>query len=143
MKCIPEFVAPYSREEASSIVNNIIYPQRKNEFCFQKGHAAQNIQPDEIVLPSDLCTILTYAEFPLSSFHELVDVAIHQYDTWNDNDDDDEGERNKQRRSLMDLCSGCRRLALYAALTCGDGCGKDDDGDDDSCCYYDVHGIEI
>eukprot|EP00957_Ditylum_brightwellii_P015691 1183487-Ditylum_brightwellii.AAC.1 len=54
-------------------------------------------------------------------FHELVDVAIQQYDTWNDDDDDDEGERKKQRRSLVDLGSGCGRLALYAALTRGGG----------------------
>eukprot|EP00957_Ditylum_brightwellii_P121031 9231105-Ditylum_brightwellii.AAC.1 len=63
---------------------------------------------------------------------------------WNDNDN--ERERQKQRRSLVNLGSGCEKLALYAALTCGGGGGgggKDDDGDDDICCYYNVHGIEI
>ena len=34
----------------------------------KKGYAAKNIQPDEIVLPSDPHTTLTYAEFPSSSF---------------------------------------------------------------------------
>ena len=49
----------------------------------------------------------TYAEFPLESFRELVDLA-HQYTT---------NTTTANHSTLVDLGSGCGRLVLYASLS--------------------------
>jgi SAM-dependent methyltransferase len=61
---------------------------------------------------------LTYGEFPLSSLDALLDLALpHMCHLGNDDDDNDDNDATCVR--MLDVGSGCGRLALYAALTRG------------------------
>jgi SAM-dependent methyltransferase len=78
----------------------------------QSGRDAQGLVTGVAVSPNDPCLSLTYGEFPLSSFDQLLDLALpHVVDVA------DTSTSTSIR--MVDVGSGFGRLALYAALTRG------------------------
>ncbi len=60
---------------------------------------------------SDPTLSFAYGEFPLEGFDQLLDLALEEYSQQKD------GERKRNRLTLMDCGSGVCRLVLYTALS--------------------------
>jgi hypothetical protein len=92
----------------------------------------------------------TYGEFPLTSLDILLDRALELWTTTMTTVptvSEDAGLQSaaQQRCTVIDLGSGCGRLALYLALS--RSCSRDDNGDSsngggDPNTTWNVHGIE-
>eukprot|EP00980_Cylindrotheca_fusiformis_P015070 scaffold4157_cov136-Cylindrotheca_fusiformis.AAC.20 len=90
------------------------------------GRDAQGISGGTVLSPSDPRLSMTYAEFPLSSLDQLMDLGM-EYMTSAEAEESDP-------ITCVDIGSGCGRVALYLALTRGSS---------DAGRPWSVHGIEI
>lgn len=147
-------IAEFEPEAAQGVMDSIILPMTEFDDRSRISRDAQGIIHGEAINANDERLQLTYGEFPLASFDALIDRGMpymlqseleqKSVEAAPISDDDYEaqleyqiknqpyGEFGKKRRHLVDLGSGCGRLALYAALTaCRHGKG------------WNVHGIEI
>ena len=107
------------RPTAQQLVNNILCPP--NEERSRNNAGMEAFGPDrysQVITNDDPRNEYTYDEFPFDSFDLLIDLAashiVHDETT--------------TRKKMIDVGSGCGRLALYAGLTRSD---------------WDVTGIEI
>lgn len=147
----------YSKEEAQSIISNILYPQSEYKNRMRMGYQYTGIEDDHNQKPltnEDERLRYTYAEFPVESFHQLtLDRAFYWKSTLEQvQRSEGEGNENMKRTErrenhLVDIGSGCAQLVLYASLALnGNGqhrINKDEGpfGEGDS--MWHVHGIEI
>jgi hypothetical protein len=114
-----------SREQGQAILDEDLMPHKHYSERIGLGRDAHGIHGGTLLDPSDPRLSMTYAEFPLSSLDQLMDLGL-KYLT---------PTVIEQKGSIMcvDIGSGCGRIALYLALTRGDSDGK----------IWNVHGIEI
>lgn len=106
-----------SRSEAKNVLNNYVLPESQYGSRIALGTKAQNLNDERGVLTSnDPVLFETYGEFPLES----LDVLLDRAETFLPTNDE---------RTVVDLGSGCGRLALYMALSRRP--------------LWNVHGIEI
>lgn len=114
-------------------VDDVLYPESRYRERMAVGYEAQGIPSIPTAVGREEESLAyTYAEFPLESFMDLVDLArSHRVD-------DDSGVDGR-RSSLVDLGSGCGRLVAYAALELE---RRRREGFDDARCWG-VHGVEI
>lgn len=110
-----------SRADGQELMDNVILPSNAYGNRIEVGRDAQGLRAGSgvPVNPQDARMFLTYGEFPLHSLDELLDLALPYV-------------ANPQSISMIDVGSGCGRLALYAALTRGSPQQS-----------WNVHGIEI
>jgi hypothetical protein len=101
------------------------------------GRDAQGIEAGTALDPNDPRLSMTYAEFPLTSLDELIDLGLqhmHSSSSLSEN----------KSKCMIDLGSGCGRIGLYLAMTRK---GGNPDGSttksSSSNKAWDVHGIEI
>lgn len=99
----------YSRADGLSVLDTTLFPPELYGERMAYGRDAQGLEPSKPVTPDDPRMSLAYGEFPLESADALIDLAL-SYITANDR------ERPFQ---VLDLGSGCGRLAAYLALTRG------------------------
>lgn len=113
-----------SRADGQALLDDVILPERDYGSRIETGRDAQGLQAASgvAVSPQDPRMFLTYGEFPLSSLDELLDLALLHV-------------KSPSRIEMVDVGSGCGRLALYAALTRG--------GEPSLLQSWQVHGIEI
>jgi hypothetical protein len=98
----------------------------------------------------------SYGEFPLDSLDILIDRAEQEI-MKNSNEGDNNSTSSSsvtgvqqhpcppKRIRIVDIGSGCGRLALYLSLSrgCSNHENYDVQSSDKQCYYYDIHGIEI
>ncbi len=114
----------FSREEAQVIIHDQLMPQKGYSERIGWGRDAQGLGDNNGPLnPSDPRLTMTYAEFPLESWDELIDLGLRYLP---------QKKINDERLSFVDIGSGCGRIAFYSAMTRG--------SIDRS---WNVHGIEI
>ena len=116
-----------SRTDGQELMNTVILPANDYGNRIETGRDAQGLQAGSgvAVTPQDARMFLTYGEFPLDSLDELLDLALPYIPK-------EEKEQQPPMISMIDVGSGCGRLALYAALTRGSPQQS-----------WNVHGIEI
>lgn len=107
-------VTPRSRDEGKTIMDDTLMPKKQYSNRIGLGRDAQGIGGGSALDPNDPRLSMTYAEFPLDSLDELVDVGMKHL--------------QKDQVNFVDIGSGCGRIALYLAMTRQN---------------WDVHGIEI
>lgn len=120
------------REEAQSIINDVIMPQDFYGDRIGLGRDAQGIDAGTALDPNDPRLSMTYAEFPLTSLDQLMDFGL-QYKS-SSSDEESKGSTT----TCIDIGSGCGRIGLYLVMTRG---GSDDTVVSDK--SWKVHGIEI
>lgn len=101
-----------------------------------QGLGCENLGTVGALSPSDPRLSRTYAEFPLSSFDELLDLGL-KYASLQESSSSASPTVN-----LVDVGSGCGRLAFYAALT-RKGLNEHDTNHELKQIGWEVHGIEI
>lgn len=109
------------RPTAQQIVNNILCPP--NEERSRNNAGMEAFGPDQnsqVITNDDPRNEYTYGEFPFDSFDLLIDLAASHVV--------DDVSTTATRKQMIDVGSGCGRLALYAGLTRSD---------------WDITGIEI
>lgn len=117
----------YSREEAQSIIDEVLMPKEDYGERIGWGRDAQGLGGENSgpLQPTDPRLSMTYAEFPLTSMDELIDLGLQYLP---------QRKKDAERISMVDLGSGCGRLVIYSAMTRGsDGGGQS----------WDIQGIEI
>jgi hypothetical protein len=127
-QCIATAFVPriYSREDAQSIIDETLMPKQEYSERIGWGRDAQGL--NELSGPlkaTDPRLSMTYAEFPLTSMDELIDLGLQSLPP---------DKQKAQKISLVDLGSGCGRLVIYSAMTRG----STENGQS-----WDVQGIEI
>lgn len=95
-------------EEGQHIMDTLLLPETERGIRMNVGRDAQGLEQSTPVSPTDPRMQLTYGEFPLRSMDELIDLALPHVTCSGDG-----------RIEMVDLGSGCGRLALYASLTRG------------------------
>mmetsp|Transcript_4502 Transcript_4502/g.6887 ORF Transcript_4502/g.6887 Transcript_4502/m.6887 type:complete len:320 (-) Transcript_4502:364-1323(-) len=106
------------RPNAQQIVNTILCPPNEERSRNNAGmEAFGQDRHSKVITNDDPRNEYTYGEFPFDSFDLLIDIAASYMD-----------ETRTTRNKMIDVGSGCGRLALYAGLTRSD---------------WDVTGIEI
>ena len=110
-----------TREKAQLAIDENIMPRRQYSERIGLGRDAQGIDVTIPLKPDDPRLSMTYAEFPLSSMDQLLDLALKYAE-----------KDNSQATKLVDIGSGCGRLLFYAAMTRGSQEKP-----------WDIHGIEI
>ncbi|KAL3937144.1 MAG: hypothetical protein SGBAC_007682 [Bacillariaceae sp.] len=138
------------REEAQSVINDILMPQDLYGDRIGLGRDAQGIRAGTKMDANDPRLSMTYAEFPLTSLDQLMDLALQYMKSSasnagaDDDDDDVDDETSKLETTMpfacMDIGSGCGRIALYLAMTRE---GNPDGTKSSSSKAWNVHGIEI
>lgn len=113
--------AGLSREEGRSIIDGKLMPKKEYSARIGWGRDAQGIDGTAALKPNDPRLSMTYAEFPLSSMDELVDLGLKNLP----------GEK-KGTTLFVDIGSGCGRLLLYTGMTRGTNEET-----------WNIHGIEI
>jgi len=88
-----------SKECARRAIGDFIFPTADRDERYNLGRKAQGLDQSEALTNNDERLFLTYAEFPLQSLDEALDTVVGS------------GAR------VVDLGSGCGRLAIYMALT--------------------------
>ena len=144
--------AEFESEAAESVIDNILLPMNEHGKRSEIAREGQGVRTGEALSANDPRLALTYGEFPIQSFDELVErgmmFVIENEVEQQNNDTHDSAdlekflrhqmvnqpydEVGKKRRHLVDLGSGCGRLVFYSGLT--------------SCKYgsaWNIHGIEI
>ena len=107
------------RATAQQIVNNILCPPNEERSRNNAGmEAFGQDRHSKVITNDDPRNEYTYGEFPFDSFDLLVDLAAGHLDEITPT----------RKKKMIDVGSGCGRLALYAGLTRSD---------------WDVTGIEI
>ena len=107
------------RPTAQQIVNNILCPPNEERSRNKAGtEAFGQDRNSKVITNDDPRNEYTYGEFPFDSFDLLVDLAAGHLDEI----------APTQKKKMIDVGSGCGRLALYAGLTRSE---------------WDVTGIEI
>jgi hypothetical protein len=109
-----------SRSEAANAVNDIILPHNQYGNRISLGRQALGWKENTILMGNDPLLSETYGEFPMDGLDTLldeVDDLLRERQTTSSN-----------RFTVVDLGSGCGRLAIYMAL---------------SRTSWNVHGIEI
>jgi hypothetical protein len=117
-----------SRQEGQALMDNTLLPSTEYGNRIKTGGDAQGLLSTCVaVSPNDPRMVLTYGEFPLVSLDELLDRSLPLIVN---------GSRsgNTTCIHMLDVGSGCGRLALYVALTRG---GTPEQQP------WQVHGIEI
>jgi len=117
-----------TRTEAADVMNTLLMPTSEYDDRERVGGLAQfgtDVDVEQVISANDPRTSLTYAEFPLHSFDQLVDCALSHASS---SSSLLSSSSSSSPPCLLDLGSGCARLVLYAALS-RPGCI--------------VHGIEI
>lgn len=109
-----------SRAEASNVVNGILLPACDKGRRIAMGTEAQQLEEGVALDSKNPALFETYGEFPLDSLDVLLDQAEELLSL------DDLGFAGT--RTIVDVGSGCGRLAIYMAL---------------SRPSWDVYGIEI
>lgn len=132
------------REEAQSIINDILMPQDLYGDRIGLGRDAQGIRAGTCLDANDPRLSMTYAEFPLTSLDQLMDLGLQYYMKSSASDDDDDDETSSKLETTMpftcmDIGSGCGRIALYLAMTRNGNTV----GTKSSSKAWNVHGIEI
>ena len=118
----------YSRDDGQRILEEQFFPkQQYNERIGLGRDAIFGKASVGALSPDDPRLTMTYAEFPLSSLDELIDLAITYLPTT-----DITTHPRKRRTTIIDIGSGCGRIVFYLGLTRGE-----DDG------LWTIHGIEI
>ena len=109
------------REDGQQVMDDVLLPASGYGDRIEAGRDAQGLKVASgvAISPNDPRMFLTYGEFPLTSLDELLDLALPYV-------------RNAQTINMVDVGSGCGRLALYVALTRGSPQKP-----------WQVHGIEI
>ena len=126
----------FSRGEASTIIDTILFPTNQNKQRFKIARDAQ-FKPDptnenavdtrtNAMSADDPRLSFTYDEFPVEGMDQLLDLAVEEYK---------ESHNGQQPNILVDLGSGCGRLVLYAAIS--------KKNDKEEIRFQHVHGIEI
>ncbi len=109
------------RPTAQQIVNNILCPPNEERSRNNAGmEAFGQDRHSKVITNDDPRSEYTYGEFPFDSFDILVDLAAVYVD--------EKTTTRSKKKKMIDVGSGCGRLALYAGLTRSD---------------WDVAGIEI
>ena len=109
-----------TRQEGQDVMEGTILPSTQYGDRIEWGRDAQGLERSMAVTANDPRMFLTYGEFPLDSLDELLDLALPHVTTASGG------------ICMLDVGSGCGRLALYAALTRGSSEQP-----------WAVHGIEI
>jgi hypothetical protein len=132
-----------SRDEAQTVLNGHVMPTQDYGNRMGWGRDAHGLSG--LIAANDPRLGLTYGEFPLTSMDQLVDWGLSyclqepqqqpQCQAFGGGAGDATDDR--RRRTLVDIGSGCGRLVLYNALSRGQ------ESDQDYCCCWTVHGIEI
>lgn len=122
MTCSASIPRTLDREQGQTLMDTQILPANDYGSRIEVGRDAQGLKAASgvAVSPNDPRMFLTYGEFPLPSLDELLDLALPYVST------------ATQGIRMVDVGSGCGRLALYAALTRGTPQQT-----------WTVHGIEI
>jgi hypothetical protein len=107
-----------SRSAAANAINDIILPHDQYGNRISLGRQALGLKENAILLGNDPVLSETYGEFPMDGLDTLLDEA---YDLLRE-------RQTTNRFTVVDLGSGCGRLATYMAL---------------SRPCWNVHGIEI
>lgn len=107
-----------SRQEGQTLMDSTLLPSTEYGNRIESGGYAQGLPTSVAVSPNDPRMFLTYGEFPLFSLDELLDLALPLV--------------SGTCIRMLDVGSGCGRLALYVALTRGTPEQP-----------WQVHGIEI
>lgn len=103
------------REEVRQYIEKELLPQEHYGDRIGWGRDAHGLHANEGALrPDDPRLCQTYAEFPLSSFDELVDLGMKYVALGRE---DSKAPTTTVR--VVDLGSGCGRLAFYCALSRG------------------------
>ena len=113
-----------SFQEARKIIETDLYPKSELGTRVRLGRDAMGVKPGEALTNHDKRNHYTYGEFPLESFDRLVDCALAHYKEMNP----DGMNAGIESLKLVDIGSGCGRIALHCAL---------------SRAGFDVHGVEI
>lgn len=94
-----------SRQEGQALMDSTLLPSTEYGNRIESGGNAQGLPTSVSVSPNDPRMFLTYGEFPLFSLDELLDLALPRV--------------SGTCIRMLDVGSGCGRLALYVALTRG------------------------
>lgn len=97
-----------SRSEASNLIDTVILPSKAKGSRLQLSSLGSPSAFNRVISGKDPALYETYGEFPLSSLDLLLDRAAQYVQPSNCPDD---------RITVIDLGSGCGRLALYMALS--------------------------
>lgn len=114
------------RDDAQSLVEKLL-PSKQYGDRIGLGRQAQDIHSGVALSADDPRLTKTYAEFPLPSLDILLDAAVLEYSS-SDNEDNDISNTVR----LVDIGSGLGRIVLYTALSRGS-----------TDCQWHVSGIEI
>jgi hypothetical protein len=118
-----------SRTEAATVLNTHALPVTQKTARMQLATKSSDGVNDgcHVLLGSDPSLYDTYGEFPLSSLDILLDrfdELRQKFETDdrsacgdNINNSNNSGEFPKRRMNVIDLGSGCGRIAIYMALT--------------------------
>jgi hypothetical protein len=111
-----------TREEGQSSIDDRLMPKQEYSERIGWGRDAQGIDNYGLLNANDPRLSMTYAEFPLSSTDQLIDLGLTHVPK----------NGSDSSMTLVDIGSGCGRLVYYSALTRGSEEER-----------WDVHGIEI
>jgi len=97
-----------SHQDCQDLMDGVILPATQYGDRIEVGRDAQGLKVASgvAVSPQDPRMFLTYGEFPLTSLDVLLDLALPYV-------------VSSQRINMVDVGSGCGRIALYASLTRG------------------------
>ncbi|KAI2499528.1 hypothetical protein MHU86_14945 [Fragilaria crotonensis] len=109
-----------SREDGLKLVDTCLLPSEEYGQRITAAKDAQGFDPTKLIIGDDPRLCFAYGEFPTHSTDELVDLALRYIPEFNGTVE------------MLDLGSGCGRLACYLALTRGTERNP-----------WSVHGIEI
>ncbi|CAJ1958814.1 unnamed protein product [Cylindrotheca closterium] len=123
------------REEAQSVINNVLMPQDLYGDRIGLGRDAQGIEAGTALDPNDPRLAMTYAEFPLTSLDQLIDLGLEHMPSKSQ-------AASRPTTCMIDLGSGCGRIGLYLAMTRRGG-NPDDSSSSSSSKAWNLHGIEI
>ena len=110
---------PLSRDQGKGILQNHILPVTDYDRRTRLGREAQGVVPAAVVKGQDPRLFQTYGEFPLESLDQLLDRALEirlATVTKATKKNGSIGSKNRPM-TVVDVGSGCGRLALYLALT--------------------------
>ena len=115
-----------SRSEAAQLMDELLLPATERGHRITLG--LQKLPEEVAVYGHDPVLAETYGEFPLSSLDVLLDRAEALLDAEEGSQQSPTTSKKTRRRTIVDVGSGCGRLALYLAL---------------SRPSWDVYGVEI
>ena len=99
-----------SRQDGRALLDSTLLPSTDYGYRISMGGDAQGLSTHVAVSPNDPRMGLTYGEFPLDSLDELLDRSLPHIGN---------SSSTASCIRMLDMGSGCGRLALYVALTRG------------------------